>query len=148
MDSKNINNQSVNPKSHFINQTEITSNKARKKMFTHNDFKKWGKMGGRPKKEKKLSERITIRFYPEEFKVLKQKAEEKKFKNLTDYCRIVLNETQIPNVAENKLLISFAHNFTLISNYMKKRIFTEEEKQDLLNEITQLVQNMKSKIKW
>ena len=45
---------------------------------TKNNFVEWGKLGGRPKKEIRKTERITLRFTPEEMKILESKSAEKK----------------------------------------------------------------------
>ena len=94
--------------------------------------------GGRPKKEVSKSARIHLRFTPMEKKAVEVKAEKMNM-NLQDFCRSVLLEKELPDFEKNKMLIKYAHNFTLISNYMKRQIFTEQERAVLLQEKFQYV---------
>lgn len=116
--------------------------------FKKEQYTQWGKLGGRPKKETRLTEKITIRFTPEEFQQLQTKSHEKGFKFMTEYSRIILLEKEIPKFEQNKQLLKYAQNFTLISNYMKMGIFNTEEKNRLLVEIETLVQELRETVKW
>lgn len=107
----------------------------------------YGKLGGRPKKEIRKTERITLRFTPEEIQTIISKSEEKKL-NTTDYCRLILNEKTLPNFEQNKILIEYANNFSRISNYMKMGIFNENEKAELTKEIKNLISELREKIQW
>lgn len=114
---------------------------------TKKDFVEWGKLGGRPKKEIRKTERITLRFTPEEMKILESKVAEKKIK-LTEYCRTILNEKEIPKVEENLKLIEYANNFSRLSNFIKMGIFNSEEKQYFLSELETTIKGIKNSIKW
>lgn len=103
--------------------------------------------GGRPKKEVTKSERIHLRFTPREKKAVEAKAEKMQM-SVQDFCRLVLLEKELPNFEKNKTLIKYAHNFTLISNYMKKQFFTEQERAILLQEIRDVIEMLKQEIKW
>ena len=86
-----------------------------------NKFVEWGKLGGRPQKENKKSERITLRFTPDEMKFLMQESERKNI-SLTDYSRIILLNKTIPNKENNLQLIEYANNFSRLSNFIKSGI--------------------------
>jgi len=108
----------------------------------------WGKLGGRPKKEIRKTEKITLRFTPDEFEELHRKSEDLKFKRLTEYCTFVLNEKEIPRVEENKMLANYIHNFTKLSNFIKAGIFNEYEKEYFMKELDETIKGLKKEIKW
>lgn len=117
------------------------------KLNRQNQYIERGKLGGRPKLSASKSERLALRFTPLEMKKLKENAERKNMK-LTDYSRIVLLEREIPDYEKNITLTEYATNFRRIGNYMKKEIFTPEERAVLLREIESTIQGLKMHIKW
>ncbi|PNW10943.1 hypothetical protein C1637_25055 [Chryseobacterium lactis] len=112
-----------------------------------NQYRERGKLGGRPKLSTPKSERLGLRFTPSEMKVLKERADKKKLK-LTDYSRIILLEKEIPDYEKNIMLTEYATNFRRIGNYMKKEMFTEKERADLLKEIEEAIKGIKTQVKW
>lgn len=112
-----------------------------------NQYRERGKLGGRPKISEPKSERLALRFTPVEMKKLKERADKKKLK-LTDYSRIILLEKEIPDYEKNILLTEYATNFRRIGNYMKKEIFTPEERAELLREIEGAIKGIKAQVKW
>jgi len=112
-----------------------------------NQYRERGKLGGRPKISEPKSERLALRFTPVEMKKLKERADKKKLK-LTDYSRIILLEKEIPDYEKNIMLTEYATNFRRIGNYMKKEIFTPEERAGLLREIEEAIKGIKTQIKW
>ncbi len=46
------------------------------------------------------------------------------------------------------MLTEYATNFRRIGNYMKKEIFTSEERENLLKEIEEVIKGIKTQIKW
>lgn len=113
----------------------------------HNQFRERGKLGGRPKLNAPKSERLALRFTVQEMKKLKERADKKKLK-LTDYSRIILLEKEIPDYEKNILLTEYATNFRRIGNYMKREIFTPEERAGLLREIEEAIKGIKAQVKW
>ena len=112
-----------------------------------NKFIEWGKLGGRPIKENKKSERITLRFTPDEMKFLIQESERKNI-SLTDYSRIILLNKTIPNKENNLQLIEYANNFSRLSNFIKSGIFNSEEKSYFLEELETTIKEIKNAINW
>lgn len=112
-----------------------------------NQYRERGKLGGRPKLSTPKSERLGLRFTPSEMKMLKERADKKKLK-LTDYSRIILLEKEIPDYEKNIMLTNYATNFRRIGNYMKKEIFTPEERAGLLREIEEAIKGIKTQVKW
>ena len=112
-----------------------------------NKFVEWGKLGGRPQKENKKSERITMRFTPDEMKFLMQESERKNI-SLTDYSRIILLNKTIPNRENNLQLIEYANNFSRLSNFIKSGIFNAEEKSYFLEELETTIKEIKNAINW
>lgn len=112
-----------------------------------NQFRERGKLGGRPKLNAPKSERLALRFTVQEMKKLKERADKKKLK-LTDYSRIILLEKEIPDYEKNILLTEYATNFRRIGNYMKREIFTPEERAGLLREIEEAIKGIKAQVKW
>lgn len=106
-----------------------------------------GKLGGRPKLAAPKTERLALRFTPAEMKILKGRADKKKLQ-LTDYSRIILLEKQLPDYEKNVMLTEYATNFRRIANYMKKEMFSEKERADLLKEIEVAIKGIKSEVKW
>lgn len=113
----------------------------------HNQYVERGKLGGRPKISEPKSERLALRFTPVEMKKLKERADKKKLK-LTDYSRIILLDKELPDYEKNIMLTEYATNFRRIGNYMKKEMFTEKERADLLKEIEDTIKGIKTHIKW
>ncbi|STA63123.1 plasmid mobilization protein [Chryseobacterium indoltheticum] len=112
-----------------------------------NQYRERGKLGGRPKMNAPKSERLALRFTVQEMKKLKERADKKKLK-LTDYSRIILLEKEIPDYEKNIMLTEYATNFRRIGNYMKKEMFSEKERADLLKEIEDAIKGIKTQIKW
>lgn len=112
-----------------------------------NQFRERGKLGGRPKLDAPKSERLALRFTPSEMKMLKERADKKNLK-LTDYSRILLLEKELPDYEKNIMLTEYATNFRRIGNYMKKEMFTEKERADLLKEIEEAIKGIKTQVKW
>lgn len=112
-----------------------------------NKYVEIGKLGGRPKVSAPKSERLALRFTEKEMKMLKEFAEKKKMK-LTDYSRVILLEKRLPDYEKNIMLTEYATNFRRISNYMKREIFTAEERGLLLKEIESAIQGIKKEIQW
>jgi hypothetical protein len=112
-----------------------------------NQFRERGKLGGRPRLNTPKSERLALRFTVQEMKKLKERADKKKLK-LTDYSRIILLEKEIPDYEKNILLTEYATNFRRIGNYMKREIFTPEERAGLLREIEEAIKGIKAQVKW
>ncbi|MBB6372760.1 plasmid mobilization protein [Chryseobacterium shigense] len=112
-----------------------------------NQYRERGKLGGRPKISEPKTERLALRFTPLEMKRLKERADKKKLK-LTEYSRIILLEKELPDYEKNIMLTEYATNFRRIGNYMKKEMFTEKERADLLKEIEDTIKGIKTQIKW
>lgn len=113
------------------------------------DYKNWGKRGGRPElKHLKRTERLYISFTVEEMSFLKQEASSKKFDKVLDYARFVLLDKKLPNFERDKILISYANNFKKISNYMQMGIFNESEKKRLIDEINNVIFLIRNRIEW
>jgi hypothetical protein len=118
-----------------------------KNLDRQNQYRERGKLGGRPKLNEPKSERLALRFTVQEMKLLKARADKKKLK-LTDYSRIILLEKQLPDYEKNIMLTEYATNFRRIGNYMKKEIFTPEERTGLLREIEEAIKGIKTQVKW
>jgi hypothetical protein len=112
-----------------------------------NQYRERGKLGGRPKMNAPKSERLALRFTVQEMKKLKERADKKKLK-LTDYSRIILLEKEIPDYEKNIMLTEYATNFRRIANYMKREIFTPEERAGLLRDIEEAIKGIKAHVKW
>lgn len=112
-----------------------------------NQYRERGKLGGRPKLNAPKSERLYLCFTPFEIKKLKERADKKNMK-LTDYSRIILLDKELPDYEKNIMLTEYATNFRRIANYMKKEIFTPEERAGLLREIEEAIKGIKIQIKW
>ena len=112
-----------------------------------NKFVEFGKLGGRPKKEIKKSERITFRFTPDEMKFLKEEAEKNKL-TLTEYGRIILLNKTFPEKEKNLALIQYANNFSRLSNFIKSGIFNSEEKEYFLKELEDTIKGIRNNLKW
>ena len=110
-------------------------------------FKEWGKLGGRPKKEWRKIHQINIKFTADEYEKISFKAREENIK-VSEYCRIILAEKKFPKAEQNKTLITYANNFSRISNFMKMGVFTAEEKKPLLDEIELVIAQIRDNIKW
>lgn len=117
------------------------------KVDRQNQFRERGKLGGRPKISTPKSERLALRFTSAEMKMLKERADKKKLK-LTDYSRLILLEKELPDYEKNIMLTEYATNFRRIGNYMKKEMFTEKERADLLKEIEDAIKGIKTQVKW
>ena len=117
------------------------------KVDRKNQFRERGKLGGRPKISTPKSERLALRFTVQEMKMLKGRADKKNLK-LTDYSRLILLEKELPDYEKNILLTEYATNFRRIGNYMKKEMFSEKERADLLGEIEGAIKGLKTQIKW
>lgn len=110
-------------------------------------FVEWGKLGGRPQKENKKSERITFRFTPDEMNFLKNESE-KKGLTLTEYGRIILLNKTLPDKEKNLILIQYANNFSRLANFIKSGIFNTEEKTYFLEELQSTIKSIQSSINW
>ena len=117
-------------------------------MEEKNDFREYGKLGGRPKKEiKKERKRVNLSFSIEEYKKLEKRAEKHNMK-LTEYCYKLISEKELPNYEENKVLIQYGSNFSRISNYMKRGVFNQMEKDRLIKEIEEVISGIKKTMNW
>lgn len=112
-----------------------------------NQYRERGKLGGRPKSNAPKSKRLYLSFTPGEMKMLEERANQKNLK-LTDYSRIILLEKQIPDYEKNDMLTEYATNFRRIANYMKKEMFSEKERADLLREIEDTIKGIRTQVKW
>lgn len=112
-----------------------------------NQYRERGKLGGRPRLNTPKSERLALRFTVQEMKKLKERADKKKLK-LTDYSRIILLDKELPDYEKNIMLTEYATNFRRIGNYMKREIFTPEERAGLLREIEEAIKGIKAQVKW
>ena len=112
-----------------------------------NQYIERGKLGGRPKSDAPKTERLALRFTPSEMKILQNRADKKRLK-LTDYSRIILLDKQLPDYEKNVMLMEYGTNFRRIANYMKKDIFSEKERADLLKEIEDTIKGIRTQIKW
>ena len=121
--------------------------KAIENVNRQNQYIERGNLGGRPKSDAPKTERLALRFTPSEMKILQNRADEKKLK-LTDYSRIILLEKQLPDYEKNDLLMEYGTNFRRIANYMKKDMFSEKERADLLGEIEDTIKGIRTQIKW
>ncbi|SIS62939.1 hypothetical protein SAMN05421768_1167 [Chryseobacterium joostei] len=117
------------------------------KVDRQNQFIARGKLGGRSRSAAPKSERLGLRFTIQEMKMLKERADKKKLK-LTDYSRLILLEKELPDYEKNIMLTEYATNFRRIGNYMKKEMFTEKERADLLGEIEEAIKGIKTQVKW
>lgn len=117
------------------------------KIDRQNQYIERGKLGGRPKLNAPKSERLALRFTVSEMKKLQERADKKKLK-LTDYSRLILLEKELPDYEKNIMLIEYATNFRRIANYMKKDMFTPEERKVLLTEIEAAIKGIRAQIKW
>lgn len=106
-----------------------------------------GKLGGRPKKEWRKIHQINIKFTADEYEKISFKAREENIK-VSNYCQIILAEKKFPKAEQNKTLITYANNFSRISNFMKMGVFTAEEKKPLLDEIELVISQIRENIKW
>lgn len=117
------------------------------KIDRQNQYIERGKLGGRPKLNAPKSERLALRFTVSEMKKLQERADKKKLK-LTDYSRLILLDKELPDYEKNIMLIEYATNFRRIANYMKKDMFTPEERKVLLTEIEAAIKGIRTQIKW
>jgi predicted DNA binding CopG/RHH family protein len=117
------------------------------KFDRQNQYREIGKLGGRPKLNEPKGERLALRFTVQEIKKLKERADKKGLK-LTEYSRIILLEKELPDYEKNIMLTEYATNFRRIGNYMKKEMFTEKERSDLLGEIEEAIKGIKTQVKW
>lgn len=130
----------------FIKDAEIHKQN-KKEEVKKNQFREWGKKGGRPKKEINKTKIISLRFTVSEYQELLHKSELAKIK-IADYCRIVLRDKPLVKEEQNKTLIQFGNNFKRIGNFMKMGVFSSEEKARILTEIEIVLQGIKNNIKW
>ena len=121
--------------------------KAIENVNRQNQYIERGKLGGRPKSDAPKTERLALRFTPSEMKILQNRADKKKLK-LTDYSRTILLEKQLPDYEKNVMLIEYGTNFRRIANYMKKDMFSEKERADLLKEIEDTIKGIRTQVKW
>lgn len=112
-----------------------------------NKFIEWGKLGGRPKKINSKSERITLRFTPDEMEIIKKESVKNEI-SLTDYCRVILLNKTIPEREKNLTLIEYGNNFSRLSNFIRMGIFNQEEKGHFLAELDETIKGIKNSIKW
>lgn len=112
-----------------------------------NKYIERGKLGGRPRLDDPKKERLALRFTVQEMKLLKERAIKKSMK-LTEYSRIILLEKELPDYEKNIMLTEYATNFRRIGNYMKKEIFTAEERAGLITEIEDVICCLKAQVKW
>ncbi len=112
-----------------------------------NKFIEWGKLGGRPKKINSKSERITLRFTPDEMEIIKKESAKNEI-SLTDYCRVILLNKTIPEREKNLTLIEYGNNFSRLSNFIRMGIFNQEEKGYFLAELEETIKGIKNSIKW
>jgi len=121
--------------------------KAIENVNRQNQYIERGKLGGRPKSDAPKTERLALRFTPSEMKILQNRADKKKLK-LTDYSRFILLEKQLPDYEKNVMLMEYGTNFRRIANYMKKDMFSEKERADLLKEIEDTIKGIRTQVKW
>ncbi len=121
--------------------------KAIENVNRQNQYIERGKLGGRPKSNAPKTERLALRFTPSEMKILQNRADKKKLK-LTDYSRFILLEKQLPDYEKNVMLMEYGTNFRRIANYMKKDMFSEKERADLLKEIEDTIKGIRTQVKW
>ena len=122
---------------------------ATKKIYDKKDFTEWGKLGGRPHlNSNKKTERLNLFFTKKEMEFIIEQSNEKQFEKVNDYARFMILEKKLPNYEQDRVLVSYVNNFSRISNFMKMGIFTETEKTILLQEIDELIIQMKKKISW
>ena len=57
-------------------------------------------------------------------------------------------EKEIPDYEKNVLLTEYATNFRRIANYMKREIFSAQERAGLLREIEEAIKGIKAQVKW
>ncbi len=108
-------------------------------------FREIGKLGGRPKKDTTQNERITVRLTSLE----KRKAEEKAEKlgvTLSEYCRRAIENKPFPDKERNLVLLEYRTNFSRLSNYFKRNIWSESEKSEFLKELRVLIDQLKKEL--
>lgn len=110
----------------------------------------WGKLGGRPLKQKqKKSEKLLLSLTEEQLQKLEVKA--KKYKlSPQDYLRHYIEQDREPDLermAKVRLLIEYRTNFARLSNYLKKEIWTADEKEKFKNELNDVVKLIERTLK-
>lgn len=92
-----------------------------------NKYREWGKLGGRPKKEKVKSKKITIRVTEKEKEILQKKAD-KVGLSLAEFVRRSSLEIPLPDAERNKTLVEYRTNFKRLANHFRSGVWSDEEK--------------------
>lgn len=115
-------------------------------------FQEWGKLGGRPKINKRKNKVISLRFTEEEFEKILKDFEETKLKSFSEFGRQRMQNKNPENVfdfAEIRIeLKNQTNNFIRIKNYFKSGHFDYSEKQNYLRELDYLIEQNKKILEW
>lgn len=119
--------------------------KKQKEEERKNKLKEWGKLGGRPPKEKTKSVTISTRATEKQKEILKQKADKVELSLSEFLLRSGLN-IPLPNAEKNKTLIEFRTNFKRIANHFRSNVWTPEEKKIYKTELDRIIKGIEKEL--
>ncbi|MGI9528011.1 MAG: hypothetical protein ACR2MS_12960 [Weeksellaceae bacterium] len=123
----------------------VKSQKEKKK----NQYREWGKLGGRPQKGKdKLSEKMMLSLTVEQKRKLDLLSKSFGIKP-QELLRNLISNTEPRDPERNKILLEYRTNFKRISNHFKSGVWTLSEKKKFTSELNAVIllieNNLKSK---
>lgn len=103
-----------------------------------NQFREWGKLGGRPPKERKKNVTISIRVTEKEKEILQKKAEKADL-SLAEFVRRSALEIPLPDPERNKTLVEYRTNFKRLANHFRSGVWTPAEKSKFTAELKDII---------
>lgn len=111
-----------------------------------NKLRAWGKLGGRPPKEKKKSVTISTRATEKQKEILKERAD-KVGLSLSEFLLRSALEIPLPNAERNKTLVEYRTNFKRIANHFRSNVWTPAEKEMFKSELNRVIKAIEKELK-
>lgn len=110
-----------------------------------NKFREWGKLGGRPPRNEVKNVRVAARISERE-KIFLDKKSKITGESLSELLRKGALNIPLPDPEKTKILVEYRTNFVRISNFMKKGIWTENEKKELKELLKSTIKSIEKEI--
>lgn len=111
-----------------------------------NKRKHWGKLGGRPAPKGVRNVQKNLRLREDEYLKIEQKSKEVGL-SVSEFLRRSALEIPLPDPVRNNELIKVQIHFKRIANYFQKKIWSVEEKREVIDEIKKVSSIIKKNLK-
>lgn len=108
-------------------------------------FRRWGKLGGRPKSERKKSVQISVSMSGTQKEKLDTLAKSAGV-NPQEFIRRMIDNEKPSDPERNKTLLEYRTNFSRISNYFERNIWDDAEKESFKELLSKTISEIRKAI--